>query len=177
MKIVLSQLASVAEIVGAVAVVISLLYVGAQVRDSARAVRSAAVNDANSSIQAWYLNVSNNRRLSQIWLDGLLSSEPLETYDEQQFQMAAQAAFLGFQNSYLLAREGTLDEDVLRSITDALLPTKDLPGMQRYWRQRRGYFYADFADYIDAIFTGEATSDAVDVYRDGATTQPAAGPE
>ena len=169
MELELSDLASIAEVVGAIAVVISLLYVGLQVRDSARAVRSAAVNDANVSLQAWYLNISNNRQASELWLDGLLSSEPLARDDEFQFQMTVHAAFLGFQNSFLLAQEGSLDTEILGSITAALLPTKDLPGMRRYWRQRRGYFYPGFAEYIDELFAGEASSDAVDVYRDAAT--------
>lgn len=177
MKLGLSQLASIAEIVGAAAVVISLLYVGAQVRDSARAVRSAAVTDANASVQAWYLNISDNRRMSEIWLEGLLSPEPLETNDEFQFMMTAHAALLAFQNSFLLAREGSLDEDVMTSITAGLLPVKDLPGMQRYWRQRLGYFYPEFAAYVDGIFTGKAASDAVDVYRDTQDEQSASDPE
>ena len=41
MKTKLSELASIAEIIGAFAVVISLIYVGVQVNDSAGAVRSA----------------------------------------------------------------------------------------------------------------------------------------
>ena len=150
---------------------VSLLYVGAQVRDSARAVRSAAVNDANTSIQAWYLNISNNRQMSALWLDGLLSAEPLDADDEYQFHMTMHAAFLGFQNSVLLAKEGTLDDDILGSITAALLPVKDLPGMRRYWRQRRGYFYFEFADYIDKLLAGDASSDAVDVFRDASRAQ------
>jgi hypothetical protein len=46
MKPKLSELASLAEVIGAIAVVISLVYVGAQARDTTRAVRSAAINDA-----------------------------------------------------------------------------------------------------------------------------------
>jgi len=52
MKSELSDLASLAEIIGAVAIVVSLIYVGIQVNDSNRAIRSAAVNDANVSVQA-----------------------------------------------------------------------------------------------------------------------------
>jgi hypothetical protein len=50
----------------------------------------------------------------------------------------------------------------MRSRTGTLLTTKDLPGMRRYWRQRRGYFYPEFADYIDGLFGGDGSSDAVD---------------
>jgi len=42
----LQDFASVAEIVGGVAVVISLIYVGLQLNDSTSAVRSAAASDA-----------------------------------------------------------------------------------------------------------------------------------
>ena len=55
MKLKLSELASIAEIIGAFAVVISLIYVGVQVNDSAGAARSASANDANSAVQDWYL--------------------------------------------------------------------------------------------------------------------------
>ena len=48
MNIKLSELAHLAEIVGAFAVVISLIYVGIQVNDSTAAVRAASANDANA---------------------------------------------------------------------------------------------------------------------------------
>lgn len=171
MKFKLSELSSIAEIIGAVAVVISLLYVGAQVRDSARAVRSAAVNDANAALQAWYLTLSNNRQLSELWLDGLFSEVRLDVDDEYQFTMTMQAAFLAFQNSFLLAQEGSLDEEIMRSITAGLLAIKDLPGLQRYWGPRRAYFDSDFVDYIDNLFAREPSTDAVEIFRDAAPVE------
>ena len=74
------------------------------------------------------------------------------------------AAFLGFQNSYLLAEEGTIDPELRESINSAILGVKDLPGMIRYWRQRRGYLHKDFAEYVDELMTGN-TIDTVDIYR------------
>ena len=160
-----------AEVIGVLGIIAGIIFLGYEMRQNTVAVRSAAVNDANVSLQAWYLGLSNNRQMSEVWLDGLLSTEPLETDDEYQFTLTTHAAFLAFQNSYLLAREGSLDEEILGSITAALLPTKDLPGMRRYWRQRRGYFFPEFAQYIDDLFSGEETSDAVDVFRDASAAQ------
>ena len=57
MKLKLSELASIAEIIGAFAVVLSLIYVGVQVNDNAGAVRSAAANDANVATQSWYMQI------------------------------------------------------------------------------------------------------------------------
>ncbi len=62
MKIKLSDFASIAEIIGAFAVVISLIYVGVQVNDSAGAVRSASANDANVAVQNWYMQIGSDQR-------------------------------------------------------------------------------------------------------------------
>ena len=52
MKLKLSEMSHVAEIIGAIAIVVSLAYVGVQVKDSAEATRSAAVNDASVAMQS-----------------------------------------------------------------------------------------------------------------------------
>ena len=87
MKSKLSDLASIAEIIGAFAVVISLIYVGIQVNDSAGAVRSAAANDANVSIQSWYLQIGSSKQTSELFYKALTSEEALSDEDEFQFLM------------------------------------------------------------------------------------------
>ena len=62
MKLKLSELANIAEIIGAFAVVVSLIYVGIQVNDSAGAVRSASANDANVALQNWYLQIGSDQQ-------------------------------------------------------------------------------------------------------------------
>lgn len=50
--------------------------------------------------------------------------------------MMFHGAFLAFQNSYLIAAEGTIDTELREALTGAIVLVKDLPGMRRYWRQR-----------------------------------------
>ena len=164
MKIKLSKLASLAEIIGAFAVVVSLIYVGIQVNDSAGAVRSAAANDANVAMQSWYLQIGSNQQTSELWYRAVTSEVALSNQEEFQYLMMTHAAFLGFQNSYLLAEEGTIDPELRESINSAIRGVKDLPGMTRYWRQRRSYLHKDFAEYVDELMTGD-TIDTVDIYR------------
>jgi hypothetical protein len=64
MKLQPAEFARVAAITGAFAVVISLIYVGAQVNDSARAVRAASVNDVHVTLQSWYLEIGTDQRRS-----------------------------------------------------------------------------------------------------------------
>ena len=100
------------------------------------AVRSASANDANVAVQNWYLQIGSDSETSKIFYDGLTSEEPLETHDEFQFLMMFHGAFLGFQNSWFIAEEGTIDVELREALTGAIVMVKDLPGLRHYWRQR-----------------------------------------
>ena len=149
MRVKLSEWASIAEIIGAVAVVVSLLYVGLQVNDNTSAIRSTAANDATVTMQAWYLEMGSNRQASDVWFNAMTSAEPLSTNDEFQFIMSMHSVLLGMQNSFLLSQEGTIDAEFREALTIALVAVKDLPAMERFWRQRRQFFHSDFAEYVE----------------------------
>lgn len=166
MKLKLAEYASIAEIIGAFAVVISLLYVGVQVNDSASAVRAASANDANVSLQNWYLQIGSDQQTSELFYEALTSEEALSNEKEFQFLMMLHGAFLAFQNSYLLAEEGTIDAELREAITAAILGVKYTPGMERYWRQRKSYLHSGFVSYVDELLElDEDTEVTVDIYR------------
>ena len=164
----LSDMAHLAEIIGAAAVVVSLVYVGIQVNDSVGASRSASVNDANVALQNWYMEVGTNEQASTLFYRGLMSREALPAEEEFQFLMTFHGVFLAFQNSYWLTEEGTLDPELLEALTAAILGVKDTPGMRRYWRQRKSYLNASFAEYVELLLKRE-TNTSMDIYRDTVT--------
>ncbi len=160
----LSNMAHLAEIIGAFAVVVSLIYVGLQVNDSVSASRSASVNAANVALQTWYLEVGTDEQTSSLFYRGLMSDQALPAEEEFQFLMTFHGVFLAFQNSYWLAEEGTLDRELLEALTAAILGVKDTPGMRRYWRQRKSYLNASFGTYVDQLLE-RATNTSMDIYR------------
>ena len=160
----LQDWASIAEIVGGIAVIVSLVYVGLQVNDSTSAIRSAAASDATTTMQSWYLEMGRNRQASDIWFNAMTSPEPLPAHDEFQFLMSMHTAILGMQNSYLLSKEGTLDAEFREAVTTAIVAVKDLPGMKRYWKQRKGFFHTGFAEYVDGLLARDAI-ETLDIYK------------
>jgi hypothetical protein len=164
MKLKLSDFASIAEIIGAFAVVISLAYVGVQVNDSAGAVRAASANDANVAVQNWYLQIGSSQQTSELFYDALTSEEALSNQEEFQFLMMMHGVFLALQNGFMLAEEGTIDTELREGLTSVVLGVKDTPGMKRYWRQRKGYLHSGFVDYVEQLLTRESET-TVDIYQ------------
>jgi hypothetical protein len=124
MKQRLADLASIAEIIGAIAVVISLIYVGIQVNDANSAVRSAAANDANVAVQSWYLQIGSDPENSRFYYGALMSEEALPNEREFQFLMMTHALYLGLQNGFLLAEKGTIDPELRRALGTAVYGIK-----------------------------------------------------
>ena len=161
---------AVGEIVGAVAVIVTLLYLSVQIKDSARAARSAAVTDATNAMLQFYSGLGNNPQTSALFLEGMAHPESMSRQNQFQFLMLLHSAFLGFQRSYFLAREGTLDVGLRDSIGTAILTVNQLPGMHFYWRQRKSYFQSEFVDWVEDLLAQDPVLD-MDVYRQDDTAQ------
>ncbi|MDH4109400.1 MAG: hypothetical protein OEW35_13890 [Gammaproteobacteria bacterium] len=164
MKLKLPEIASLAEIVGAFAVVVSLIYVGVQVNDSNRAVRSASINDSNVAVQEWYMQIGSDEQTSRLFYRSLMSDQVASNEEEFQFLMMFHGVFLAFQSSYLMAEEGTIDAELVDGLTGAILAVKETPGMQRYWRQRRTTLHPRFVRYVDELLEREGET-PMEIYR------------
>ena len=164
MNLTLTDLASIAQVVGALAVVVSLVYVAIQVKSSSSAVRAASGTSANAAVQSWYLELGSNQQASDLYIRAMTSPDPLGREEEFQFIVMTHALMLAFQNSYFLERERTIDAELREAMTVTFMGVKDLPGFRRYWRQRRGYFLKGFADYADGL-VARPSVETLDVYR------------
>jgi hypothetical protein len=164
MQLTLTDLASIAQIIGALAVIVSLVYVAIQVKSNSIAVRSGSGNAANVAVQGWYLELGANQQASDLYIKAMTSKEPLPKEEEFQFIVLTHALMLAFQNSYFLATERTIDAELREAMTVPIMSVKDLPGLQRYWRQRRNYFLPGFASYVDELLA-RPPIETLDVYR------------
>ena len=145
------------ELIGGIAIIGSLIYVGVQVKDSARATKSATANDASVHMQAWYLEIGSDAEKSALFLNGMANPDSLSHEQLFQFTMMVHAAFLAFQNAYYLSQEGTLDPAQQRSITNIILGVKDQPGLQVYWNERKTLFNPSFVEFVDDLLASDVS--------------------
>jgi hypothetical protein len=124
------EISILSEIVGSIAVVVTLIYLAIQIRDSAKASRSAAVTDATEGIQSWYQELGSNQATSKLFLSGMADPEALSRQEQFQFLMLVHSVFLGFQRSYFLSQAGTLDIGLRDSIGTAIQVVNNQLGIQ-----------------------------------------------
>ena len=151
----LEQLANIAEVFGMLIVAITLIFFTVQMRQNTRATKSASANESISMVAAWYREIGNSEQSSALFYNALADPEAQTPEEWVQFVLLVHALFIVFQNSYYLAREGTLDDRITQSITEAIVAVKDQPGFQLYWRQRKAIFFLEFQDYVETIMSSD----------------------
>lgn len=153
----LKKIALILEVIGAIAIIISLIFVGFQFRENTLATRSATANATNAMIVAWYSETGNSEQSSQLMWNYLKDPESVETNAEIfQATIVLHGLILAFQNSYYLENQGTLDHNMQESLTAAIRAVKGEPGWQEFWKNRESLFYVEFREYINNIMNTDS---------------------
>ncbi|RMZ51668.1 hypothetical protein EB822_01715 [Flavobacteriaceae bacterium PRS1] len=157
MKYTLKKVIKLSEIIGGIAIVTSLIFVGIQFRENTIATKSATANAANAIVIAWYTETGNSAQSSQLMWDYIKDPKSITSSGEiYQVTVLVHGLILSFQNSYYLAAEGTLDQNILKSLTAALIAVKNQPGFLEYWENRKSLFFEEFRDYLTAILVSDS---------------------
>ena len=151
MKNRLKKISIITEIVGAVAIVISLIFVGIQFTENTKATKSATAASTVATISSWYIEMGNNQQSSSLFWHFMADPESLASEERFQVIISLHGLFLTFQNSYYLSQQGTLDSNIQESITKAAVGVKSQPGFRLFWKLRRELFFPEFQKHIDEI--------------------------
>jgi hypothetical protein len=97
----LNDLANLGQIIGAVAVVVSLIYVALRIRQNTNAVRTATAQAVHEHFAKWYQLVAADAELSEIVATGLRDYGSLSEQERVRF-IATFMSFLSYsQNAFL----------------------------------------------------------------------------
>jgi hypothetical protein len=77
MKDRLQKISILTEIVGAVAIVISLIFVGIQFTENTKATKSATAASTVATISSWYSDIGNNQQSSSLFYNFMADPDSL----------------------------------------------------------------------------------------------------
>ena len=139
----------IAEMVGAVAIVISLIYVAVQIRHNtgeSRTVRAQALIGANSDFNAF---VGGTAELSKLVKNGMQEFNEM-THDEQfRFGMLSFSVFNRYDFAYHQFLDGELDKKYWDKMHYELPLYISLPGMQAWWARDKTRLSKEFISYVE----------------------------
>ena len=152
-KLTLSEWAEIAEVIGAIAVVVSLIYVGVQVRDNTTEVRASNRQQLVGRAHNATNNVATSPELAGAFAK-VAANEQLTPSETMQYNFFVRSMLYDVQEAYLLYREARLDEGYW-STRAALFEIymQQARARQIYVRDSQaGLFHFEFVAWADELF-------------------------
>ena len=145
----LNDLANIGQVIGAIAVVISLIYVALQIRQNTNAVRSATAQTVHEHFANWYHVLASDPVLSQIAAKGLRDYTSLSEQEKVRF-IAAFMSFLSYsQNAFLKWRQKLLAPELWLGWEFVIMNLVCAPGGKAFWKDRGYMFGEEFRHYVE----------------------------
>ena len=151
----LPELANIAEIVGGVAVVISLVYLAVQIRQNTATVRNATLQ-SNTALWTTLLTSVAQPGVVEAYSAGISGKTEIQPLHYTQFFLLCRGLFAAFENQHYQFCQGALDRETYRgyerAISQQLLA---FPGFRLWWQQSRSVFSPSFIAHVDAMIEAE----------------------
>lgn len=141
---------AVGDLIGGAAIIVSLIYVGIQIKQSTAASR-AATYQAFSQQYSSHMLPLQNVDFRGIFVRGLGDLDSLEADEQVAFFSYLNGVLRMFEAFYLQQQEGTFDSDIYDPWGAQLVDLFGNTGVQKYWMIRRHNFLPKFADHIDQL--------------------------
>jgi len=151
---------AIGEVVGALAVVLTLAYLAVQIRQNTKSVRSAAIDNSITTITTARQAVFENAEVSDIYNRGLQNHENLDEVELLRFRLTMQNALWGIWNTYAQGELTGLSRGVWEAQKPFVLRVLLTPGGAWFWATYRNEFEQSFVVEIDRIISEAAESQA-----------------
>jgi len=152
MKLKLSEMASIAEIIGAFAIVISLVYVGVQLTQNTKGIRAQSYYNVLSGKNALYRELAANEELFSILVQGMAADPPLTSVlDGDRTHLILYAFMNEFETTFLLYKADAVEKEIWIRDRTQLAGMIGFPGMIDWWGLAKQYFHEDFVIEVAAI--------------------------
>jgi hypothetical protein len=139
-------ISAISEIVGAAVVVISLIYVAAQIRQNTKMMRSAAKQSLTEASQNFIYTAIDR---SEEWVKLTTGEDPSTPDEDARMSLLVRAMLRGFESQCYQYESGLLEEDEWNALQAAIKDLCSLPGINKYWEMLKPHMSEKLRKVVD----------------------------
>lgn len=136
------------ELVGGFAIIVSLVYVGLQIKQSAQASR-AATRQSFSTQYGDLISTMTRADFRDIFWRGVDNLRNLEGSELAAFFGYLGSLFRMWESFFYQKQEGAFDNKIFESWVALLVDTFGNAGVREYWAIRKHQFSDEFVEFVD----------------------------
>ena len=140
-----------AEIIGAIAVVISIIYLARQVTNANDTAEAATTLDVSKVLADWHRGVNQTPDLADIWVRGMVDGESLNEIEVARFQFLNAELFILIEGLYRQYQLGFVKPEAWKPIERTIVRLFSSPLFTDWWDSGVSSSGEDFRTYVDQL--------------------------
>ena len=145
------SVSAISQVVAAIAVVVSLLYISAQVRSGAESFKTTLRDSSFTSLMEYNYAILADENLAWIFQKGMRNLDDLSEKQQARALHVFYAFFKLWENIYLHYLAGSIEESVWKNNSRVLFAYGAMPGAQSYLQERMTIFEPRFQQLLKGI--------------------------
>jgi hypothetical protein len=149
----LAEWASIASVVSAVALVVSVIYVSIQIRHNTRAVRASAFQQVVDSFAGISLDIAKDKNLVDLYLRASQEFASLSDLERAQYSLMLLSFLRRAENVHFQSASQLLQTEHWSGIRDSIKAIVSPPGARDCWKTIKSRLNPKFRAFIDTLIS------------------------
>jgi len=152
----IQEMGAVGELIGGIAVVVTLIYLALQIRQNTHTQRRANYGDIASNLAATLQTAAPSPEMGELIIRGHADIDSLEPAERYRFDIFLYCWLAPFERAFLDARDGEYPEELLIPMRTAIAGFLRTEGGRVWWEQRKVWFSSFGQTTIEEILSDTA---------------------
>lgn len=139
------------EIIGALAVVISVMYLAVQIRGQTDQAKLAATREISAQLDAVLSSITENSEISRLYLSAVQDFDGLDNDERIKATFLFQRFARIYEQQCIHVEKGHLDPAFFESIDNTFFEWITFPGVQQWWSRNKGFFESSFEARVEKL--------------------------
>ncbi len=140
---------AIGELIGALAVVGSLVYLASQIHVSNLAAKQATMQELMNEMTSFLGRLSASQESANTWAIGLSQTRDLDEGELSQFFVFCLEITVVWERVYYLQKTVDVDDHLIHVVEANRMIIANSPGYKRWFKVMRDQFTAEFRDLIE----------------------------
>lgn len=153
---------AIGEVLGAITVALTLIYLVVQLRQNTKALRLSTANAVTEELQAMWSLLASDKGLTEVIIKAGQSKE-LDTESKVRYYTFTSNTLRIYENAYLQKIEGSIHEAHWIGLTRMMIDYTDMPAFSSYWADRKHWGSDEFAEHMESEIISTPAKQGVSV--------------
>ena len=145
------MLSAIGQLVAAVGVIPSLIYLAIQIREQNKERRRAGINVLTAQWSDLVKSAQESRDFAALFLQGVRSFHDLDAPDKLRFSAFFTRVTRNCEGMFIYYRDGALEKALWEEVERTMIDYFAYPGVREWWATRKHWLTDEFRAVVETI--------------------------